>query len=246
MNQKTSLLLILVLLSGVFGFAQTASKCEEIPGFKKDFCAENPKFPGACAQFQDGSEIFYFKAVNGKKYKQITTPKGVSGEDLLIEIAKNKSLKLSATDILFIQSALSGWNTAQTEGIIKKITEIKRTEAELTQFANEKTASGLGFQLLRSGGGKTAEAGKKVTVHYRGYLKNGQVFDASFDRGTPFDFTLGKGQVIKGWDEGIAKLKVGDHAILRIPPDLGYGARKVGSIPENSELIFEVFLLGVN
>ncbi len=226
-------------------FAQEVCKCEEIPGFKRDFCISNEKYPVACAQFQTGASYFYFKPVNGKKYKKIDLASEKSSEDYLISLASNKALKVTANDVLFLQSALTKWSTYEVEALIKKVGENKRTEADLAKLASEKTQSGLGFQLMHAGKGKMAESGKKVTVHYRGYLTNGQVFDASFDRGAPFEFALGKGQVIKGWDEGIAKLHVGDHAILRIPAELGYGARKVGSIPENSELIFEVILLGV-
>ncbi|MBX7240909.1 MAG: FKBP-type peptidyl-prolyl cis-trans isomerase [Bacteroidia bacterium] len=243
--KKSWILICGLFLMSLTVFAQEACKCEEIPGFKRDLCFDNEKYPAAYAQFQSGVNHFYFKPVNGKKYKKIELASDKSTEDYLISLANNKALKVTANDVLFLQSALSKWGTFETESLIKKVGDNKRTEADLVKLATEKTASGLGFQLMRAGKGKMAEAGKKVTVHYRGYLTNGQIFDASFDRGAPFEFALGKGQVIKGWDEGIAKLHVGDHAVLRIPAELGYGARKVGSIPENSELIFEVILLGV-
>ena len=97
------------------------------------------------------------------------------------------------------------------------------------------------------GTGAEAVAGKKVTVHYVGTLTDGKKFDSSRDRGTPFTFDLGAGQVIKGWDEGVAGMKVGGKRKLVIPPALGYGNREVGNglIPANSTLIFEVELLDV-
>ena len=95
------------------------------------------------------------------------------------------------------------------------------------------------------GTGAEAVAGKKVTVHYVGMLENGTVFDASAKHGQPFTFTLGVGQVIKGWDEGVAGMKVGGKRHLVIPADKGYGAQAVGSIPPNSTLIFDVELVGV-
>jgi peptidylprolyl isomerase/FKBP-type peptidyl-prolyl cis-trans isomerase FkpA len=97
------------------------------------------------------------------------------------------------------------------------------------------------------GMGAVAEAGKKVTVHYTGWLTNGTMFDSSKDRGQPFTFQLGAGQVIKGWDQGVAGMKVGGVRKLTIPPSLGYGANGTGGvIPPNATLVFEVELLGVN
>lgn len=96
------------------------------------------------------------------------------------------------------------------------------------------------------GKGAEAVAGKRVTVHYRGTLTNGTKFDASYDRNKPFDFNLGAGEVIKGWDQGVAGMKVGGKRKLTIPPELGYGARGAGGvIPPNATLVFEVELLGV-
>ncbi len=96
------------------------------------------------------------------------------------------------------------------------------------------------------GTGAEAVSGKRVTVNYLGTLANGAKFDSSYDRGTPFTFTLGIGQVIKGWDMGVAGMKVGGKRTLTIPPELGYGARGAGAdIPPNATLIFEVELLKV-
>jgi FKBP-type peptidyl-prolyl cis-trans isomerase len=109
-----------------------------------------------------------------------------------------------------------------------------------------KTADGLQYWDIKVGAGPTAEKGQTVKVHYTGWLTNGQKFDSSVDRGQPFVFHLGAGQVIKGWDEGVAGMKVGGKRQLRIPPELGYGARGAGGvIPPNATLIFDVELLGV-
>lgn len=119
------------------------------------------------------------------------------------------------------------------------------TKAQQT-MKNEKikTPSGLEYEILEKGNGKSPVKGGKVTVHYTGKLTNDTVFDSSVKRGQPFSFKLGVGQVIKGWDEGIALLKVGDKARLTIPPQLGYGERGAGgAIPPNATLIFDVELL---
>ncbi|HET9870674.1 MAG TPA: FKBP-type peptidyl-prolyl cis-trans isomerase [bacterium] len=108
------------------------------------------------------------------------------------------------------------------------------------------TASGLQYQVLQPGDGPEAKPGQQVSVHYTGWLTNGTKFDSSLDRGQPFQFTLGAGQVIKGWDEGVAGMKVGEKRKLTIPAALGYGPQGAGGvIPPNATLIFEVQLLGV-
>ncbi|MDO8601561.1 MAG: FKBP-type peptidyl-prolyl cis-trans isomerase [bacterium] len=98
---------------------------------------------------------------------------------------------------------------------------------------------------LKTGTGKTAESGTMVSVHYVGTLTNGTKFDSSRDRGAPFTFSLGSGQVIEGWDKGVVGMKVGGLRRLTIPPDMAYGSQAVGSIPANSTLVFEVELLNV-
>lgn len=95
------------------------------------------------------------------------------------------------------------------------------------------------------GTGAEAVAGKTVSVHYTGVLSDGTKFDSSLDRGAPFEFSLGAGQVIRGWDIGVAGMKVGGKRQLVIPPSLGYGDRAIGAIPPNSTLIFDVELLNV-
>ena len=109
------------------------------------------------------------------------------------------------------------------------------------------TPSGLGIKDEVVGTGAEAVAGKMVTVNYTGTLSDGKKFDSSYDHGQPFSFVLGAGQVIQGWDEGVAGMKIGGKRMLTIPPELGYGNQNVGGglIPPNSTLIFEVELMDV-
>jgi FKBP-type peptidyl-prolyl cis-trans isomerase len=106
-------------------------------------------------------------------------------------------------------------------------------------------ASQVSIQDVVVGGGVAAATGNRVVVHYTGKFIDGNVFDSSVTRGEPFQFVLGAGQVIKGWDEGIVGMRVGGKRILSVPPELGYGANDYGPIPGNSTLIFEVELLKV-
>ena len=105
----------------------------------------------------------------------------------------------------------------------------------------------LQIEDLAVGDGDSPQAGKTVTVHYTGWLTDGTKFDSSVDRGNPFSFQIGQGQVIQGWDEGVMSMKVGGKRKLTIPPEMGYGERGAGGvIPPNATLVFEVELLGVS
>jgi FKBP-type peptidyl-prolyl cis-trans isomerase len=110
-----------------------------------------------------------------------------------------------------------------------------------------KTPSGLVYWDIRVGNGDVAKEGSRVRVHYTGWLTNGKKFDSSLDAGQPFDFRIGNGEVIKGWEEGVAGMRVRGKRQLRIPPSLGYGAEGTpdGPIPPNATLIFDIQLLAV-
>jgi FKBP-type peptidyl-prolyl cis-trans isomerase len=116
----------------------------------------------------------------------------------------------------------------------------------VSESETTRTPSGLQYTDEAVGNGKEAAAGDRVSVHYTGWLQDGTKFDSSRDRGQPFEFKLGEGRVIRGWEEGVAGMREGGRRRLVIPPELGYGARAVGGvIPANATLVFDVELLGV-
>ncbi len=117
---------------------------------------------------------------------------------------------------------------------------------ETSQSKAVTTASGLQYQVIKEGTGNAAQPGKMVSVNYTGWLLDGTKFDSSVDRGQPFQFPLGMGRVIHGWDEGVAGMKIGEKRKLIIPSDLGYGPNGAPpTIPPNATLVFDVELLGV-
>lgn len=138
----------------------------------------------------------------------------------------------------------------ETAPLVAQAEAPQPTAAPTTETSEKKemttTESGLQYTDLVEGKGETPQTGQIVTVHYTGTLQDGTKFDSSRDRGQPFKFKIGLGQVIKGWDEGVGSMKVGGRRQLVIPPQLGYGSRGIGPIPPNSTLLFDVELLGVN
>jgi len=153
-------------------------------------------------------------------------------------------IKYAMLVIILLVAALALWAQTAT----KKPATAANTNAP-TKVTGDgvKTASGLQYWDIKLGTGEVAKEGSHVRVHYTGWLTTGKKFDSSVDAGKPFDFRLGNGEVIKGWDEGVAGMKVGGKRQLRIPPELGYGASGTpgGPIPPNATLIFDVQLLGV-
>ncbi|WP_308992623.1 peptidylprolyl isomerase [Mariniflexile litorale] len=178
--------------------------------------------------------------------------KVVEGQNVVDAIAQGD--KIETLEIVRVGAEAEGFNAIEAfrdfEGSREKIlAEAKKaSEAALDKLATgfSKTESGLRYQIIQKGTGVKAEKGKNVSVHYKGQLADGTVFDSSYKRNEPIDFPLGVGQVISGWDEGIQLLNVGDKARFVIPSHLGYGSRGAGGvIPPDATLIFDVELMNV-
>lgn len=176
----------------------------------------------------------------------------IEGQDIVNEIAQGDIIE--SLEIMRVGDEAKNWNAIEAfrtfEGSReKRIAEQKRMAEEAMEklaAGFDKTESGLRYKMIQKGNGTQAEKGKTVSVHYEGSLENGKVFDSSYKRKSPIDFKLGVGQVISGWDEGIALLKVGDKARFVIPSYLGYGSQGAGGvIPPDATLIFDVELMNV-
>lgn len=144
----------------------------------------------------------------------------------------------------FVFSSLIIVACTKSEPVAPTATVAQGTAAPASTL--KKTSSGLQYEDLVAGSGNTPSPGKQVTVHYTGWLTNGTKFDSSLDKNQPFTFTIGRGEVVPGWDEGVMTMKLGGKRKLIIPPELGYGAAGAGGvIPPNATLVFEVILLDI-
>ncbi|QWX82752.1 peptidylprolyl isomerase [Cellulophaga sp. HaHaR_3_176] len=177
----------------------------------------------------------------------------IEGQDIVDAIAQGD--KIESLEIVRVGAEAEAWNAVESfrtfEGSReKRLAEEKaKQSAELDEISAgfSETESGLRYKIIQKGTGAKAEAGMEVSVHYEGSLVSGTVFDSSYKRKEPIDFQVGVGQVIKGWDEGICLLNVGDKARFVIPSNLGYGSAGAGGvIPPDAILIFDVELMKVS
>lgn len=176
----------------------------------------------------------------------------IEGQEVVDAIAQGDLM--DRVEIIREGTAAQEWNAVESfrqfQGAAQLRAEQARKQAEqqLDEIAAgfDKTDSGLRYKIIQSGDGVKAENGKTVSVHYKGMLPDGKVFDSSYNRNQPIDFQLGAGQVIAGWDEGIGLLKVGDKARLVIPSHIAYGSAGAGGvIPPDATLVFDVELMDV-
>ena len=176
----------------------------------------------------------------------------IEGLDVVNKIAQGDSIE--KLEILRVGAAAEAFNAVEAFRLFtgakaeREAAALKAANQELDEVAAgfDKTDSGLRYKIINKGSGAKAEKGQTVSVHYKGSLLNGTEFDSSYKRNEPIDFPLGMGNVIAGWDEGIALLQVGDKARFVIPSHLGYGAQGAGGvIPPNATLIFDVELVAV-
>lgn len=176
----------------------------------------------------------------------------VEGQNIVDTVAQGD--ELSSVEIIRVGADAEAFNAVEAFRTFEGSREKREAEAKAKQkelldaiaTGYEETASGLRYQILQKGGGKKTTKGAKVSVHYKGQLLDGTVFDSSYKRKQPIDFKIGVGQVIQGWDEGIQLLQVGDKARFVIPSHLAYGSSGAGGvIPPDATLIFDVELMDV-
>ena len=208
-----------------FMVSELGAQCESCPqpkDYQAEYCHTDQLFMDYCAIFNESEPYFYLS--KDSKLKKI--PYGSGDISYFLDLVKNKSLKMSAKDILFVQSTLKKW------------------EIESRKIGYTFRSSGLGIKIIEKGSGAMPKENEVVKVHYAGYLEDGTMFDSSYERNEPIEFPLGVGRVIKGWDEGIAALQKGTKAWLYIPYQIAYGEEGKGQlIPPKSTLIFQVSLL---
>jgi len=225
----------------VNGLNAQCESCNPPEGIVSHHCYQDGTQPGKCAMFTKDQGSFYFEDANRKKKQvvevQLPANMGTPSISYLSHLAEDKALRLTTEDVLFIRDAIHNWLHVEA---------IRNWNADLNSQGFTITPSGLAYKVLNEGQGASPETGQKVKVHYTGYFTDGKKFDSSRDRMQPFVFPLGKGRVIKGWDEGVAMMRPGARYLFRLPPDLAYGERGAGgTIPPNSVLYFDVAFLSV-
>jgi hypothetical protein len=238
---RTGFLILILAFAAAINLRAQCEGCKSVAGEVIDFCFIESDWPDHCVQFTEDAAYFYYQSPTFNKgiplKLQFPDDQQATHTNYFVALYENhQKLKLGPRDLLIMEHGLDLWR--EMEGVRKWDKACVFSEYTFLP-------SGLAYKPLVEGKGKFPEKGKNVTVHYTGYLESGKKFDSSYDRKQSFQFTLGAGQVIKGWDEGLAIMRVGGRYLLRIPPQLGYGQAGAGGgqIPPNATLIFDIQLL---
>lgn len=237
---RKSLFFLLLTFFFAQGIYAQCESCNPPKGRIVDYCYQETGMDGFCAMFSENLKSFHFENANRKKNKvvEVYLPKEFSAQapiQYLVNLTLNKKLKLNTEELLFIAHAVENWHQAEA---------IRLWKPEIVMEGYTMTETGMAYKVLKMGNGEIPTTGQMPKVHYTGYLLDGKKFDSSRDRKAPFEFALGRGQVIKGWDLGVAMMPVGSRFVFMIPADLAYGSREIPNvIPSNSTLIFDVELL---
>lgn len=232
--------------------------CTQAEGFEADHCFTHSSMPGYCAQFKLDESFFYLQKKEGKEGMKLSLPDSMDMGTLHTFMSDKANKIKKSADALFVLKALESWNMKSETLLAEQAAKMAKaaaekaaselfTEANLNEVQYEqKYPSGLKMHIIEQGGGTMPKAGQTVSVHYRGYLLTGKVFDESYKRGNPIVFPVGTGRVIRGWDESIMKLNVGSRALIYLPAEIAYGDRGAGAdIPPGATLVFDVVLMEV-
>ncbi|MEZ4684719.1 MAG: FKBP-type peptidyl-prolyl cis-trans isomerase [Bacteroidia bacterium] len=242
-----TLLLFVVILTSIFSLHAQCEGCVLPEGFEADYCFTHNTMPGYCAQFKLGDDSFYFQKKEGREGMKLMLQGSMDMEDLFAFFGDKANQIKKANESLFILKALESWNMKKKTLVADQAAEQVFSEAALQALEFEqKYPSGLKIHIVNQGEGPLPKKGQNVSVHYRGYLLNGKVFDESYKRGQPIAFPLGMGRVIKGWDEAISTLNMGTRALIYLPAEIAYGERGAGGdIPPGATLVFDVVLMDI-
>ncbi len=240
---RKGLLTLVLALAGPFCMQAQCDGCKPIAGELVDFCFQEDGLANRCVQFTEDSNSFYYQDNNRKKAVPmkfaLPADLGKCSTTYLLGLDPEQKLRLAGADLLLIEHGIALWR--QMEGIRKWDMSVINAGFSIME-------SGLAYKPLVIGTGRLPEKGKRVNVHYTGYLESGKKFDSSLDKKQSYQFALGLGQVIKGWDEGISIMTVGSRYLLKVPPALGYGQAGAGGglIPPNATLYFDVRLISTD
>jgi FKBP-type peptidyl-prolyl cis-trans isomerase len=192
-----------------------------------DYIYRNDALPESFVAFyKDSSQAGLYK--KRRLMARVQYPDSALTLKRLLALKQQTETHLTASDLLLLERAIPRWDSARMF------------------IGFEMKENGLGYKVQRKGEGPHPQQGKKVKVHYKGYLPGGKVFDSSYKRGQPIEFKLGEGRVIQGWEKGIPIFREGGKGTLLIPPELGYGSRGAPpSIPPNSHLFFDIEVIEV-